>query len=81
MIESEVLIVGGRLAVSSYAWRLEQSDVECIILDKKEFPKYILCRRMVSTGVTKKLNIDIKKYPAVTPWRGWESPRFLSDYT
>lgn len=63
MIESEVIIVGGGPAGSSCAWRLEQSDVECIILDKKEFPRDKLCGGMVSPGVTKKLNIDIKEYP------------------
>jgi flavin-dependent dehydrogenase len=63
MIDSEVIIVGGGPAGSSCAWKLGQSNVECLVLEKKEFPRDKLCGGMVTPGVIKKLKIDIKDYP------------------
>ena len=51
MIESEVIIVGGGPAGSSCAWKLGQKDVECLTLEKKDFPRDKLCGGMVSPGI------------------------------
>jgi len=63
MIYSEVIIVGGGPAGSTCAWKLKQNGIECLILDKQEFPRTKLCAGWITPNVVKNLKIDIKKYP------------------
>ncbi|MCK4821330.1 FAD-dependent oxidoreductase, partial [bacterium] len=43
MINTDVIIVGGGPAGATCAWRLRQSNIRCIILDKQRFPRTKIC--------------------------------------
>ena len=59
----EAIIVGGGPAGSSCAWRLRQHGVDCLILDKEEFPRTKLCAGWITPEVVSDLEIDIPSYP------------------
>jgi len=63
MIYSEVIIVGGGPAGSTCAWKLRRSGIECLILDKEEFPRHKLCAGWITPKVVKDLEIDFNDYP------------------
>jgi len=63
MIYSEVIIVGGGPAGSTCAWKLRRSGIECLILDKEEFPRPKLCAGWITPQVVEDLQIDLKSYP------------------
>lgn len=63
MIYSEVIIVGGGLAGSTCAWKLKQSGIDCLILDKQNFPRPKLCAGWITPEVVKNLKINLKTYP------------------
>lgn len=63
MIYSEVIIVGGGPAGSSCAWKLRQSGIECLILDKHVFPRTKCCAGWITPRVLDYLQINANEYP------------------
>jgi len=63
MIYSEIIIVGGGPAGSTCGWKLNQYGIECIILDKRKFPRSKLCAGWITPEVIRDLEIDINRYP------------------
>ena len=63
MIETQVLIVGGGPAGSSCAWKLEKNGIDCLILDKKIFPREKLCAGWITPQVMDDLEFTEKEYP------------------
>jgi menaquinone-9 beta-reductase len=63
MIETEVLIVGGGPAGSACAWRLKQSNMDCLILDQAEFPRFKPCAGWITPEVLRDLQLDVNDYP------------------
>jgi flavin-dependent dehydrogenase len=63
MIDSKVIIVGGGPAGSTCAWKLRQSGIECLILDKQEFPRTKLCAGWITPQVISDLKINVNDYP------------------
>ena len=60
---SEVIIIGGGPAGSSCAWKLKQSDVDCILLDAEKFPRVKLCAGWITPKVIAQLELD--DYPNI----------------
>jgi flavin-dependent dehydrogenase len=63
MHSADVIIVGGGPAGSSCAWRLKQQGVNCLILDKENFPRHKLCAGWITPEVVDDLELDIAAYP------------------
>jgi len=63
MIYSEVIIVGGGPAGSTCAWKLKQHGLDCLILDKQEFPRTKLCAGWIQPQVIDDLRINVNEYP------------------
>lgn len=63
MINSKVIIVGGGPAGSTCAWRLRTHGIECLVLDKKDFPRPKICAGWITPQVIKDLQIDVEAYP------------------
>jgi geranylgeranyl reductase family protein len=58
----DVLIVGGGPAGSSCAWKLRNSGVEVIVLDKQTFPRDKTCGGWITPAVLSELKIDSREY-------------------
>ena len=58
----DVLIVGGGPAGSSCAWRLRNSGLEVIVLDKQVFPRDKVCGGWITPAVLSELDIDSRNY-------------------
>ncbi len=65
MIYSKVIIVGGGPSGSTCAWKLKKAGIDCIILDKEDFPKTKLCAGWITPRVFKLL--ELQDYPNITP--------------
>jgi flavin-dependent dehydrogenase len=63
MVEVDTLIVGGGPAGSSCAWRLRRHGIECLLLDRSEFPRLKLCAGWVTPEVLGDLEIEPGEYP------------------
>ncbi|MBD3386957.1 NAD(P)/FAD-dependent oxidoreductase [candidate division KSB1 bacterium] len=63
MIESKVIIVGGGPAGSSCARELVRLGGECLIIDKKRFPRFKLCAGWIQPDLLEELHIDPGSYP------------------
>ena len=63
MIKSDVIIVGGGPAGSSCAWQLKRNGADCIILEKKKFPRTKLCAGWITPKVLHDLELNISDYP------------------
>ncbi len=59
----DVVIVGGGPAGSSCAWRLRQHGVDCLVLDRAEFPRLKLCAGWVTPQALADLELDPSEYP------------------
>jgi geranylgeranyl reductase family protein len=58
----DVLIVGGGPAGSSCAWRLRQSGLDVVVLDKQVFPRDKVCGGWITPAVLAELEIDTREY-------------------
>jgi len=63
MIRREVIIVGGVPGGSSCAWELKKKGTDCLILDKKKFPRLKICAGWITPKVIKDLKIKVREYP------------------
>jgi len=63
MIDTDVIIVGGGPAGASCAWRLRQSNIKCIILDKQRFPRTKLCAGWITPEIFQDLHLSPSDYP------------------
>ena len=63
MIDTKVIIVGGGPAGSTCAWKLKQSNIPVILLDKKPFPRPKICAGWITPGVLADLHIRKGEYP------------------
>ncbi len=58
----DVLIVGGGPAGSTCAWKLKQSGLDVLLLDKEKFPRHKPCAGWITPAVMETLAIDIEEY-------------------
>ncbi len=58
----DVLIVGGGPSGSSCAWKLRQSGLNVVILDKAQFPRHKVCAGWITPPVIDELKLDIDDY-------------------
>jgi geranylgeranyl reductase family protein len=58
----DVLIVGGGPAGSSCAWRLRNSGLNVVVLDKHVFPRDKVCGGWITPAVLSELEIDTRGY-------------------
>jgi flavin-dependent dehydrogenase len=63
MIDAKVIIVGGGPAGSTCAWKLRQSNVPVILLDKKPFPRPKTCAGWITPEVLADLHVNRGEYP------------------
>ncbi len=63
MIETDVLIIGAGPAGSFCAAHLVRNGVNCIVLDKSDFPRFKPCAGWVTPGVLKTLRLKPDDYP------------------
>jgi menaquinone-9 beta-reductase len=78
MDDCDVLIVGGGPAGSSCAWKLRDSGLSTVILDKKTFPRDKVCGGWITPQVVDALQIDLPEYArtrVLQPIRGFRTSR------
>lgn len=63
MIYSKVIIIGGGPSGSICAWKLNEYGIECLILDKQEFPRPKLCAGWITPQVIQDLEFISGDYP------------------
>ena len=63
MQRTEVLIVGGGPAGAACAWRLRQQGVDCLILERRRFPRTKPCAGWITPQVVRDLDLDPAEYP------------------
>ncbi len=63
LIERDVIIVGGGPAGSTAAWELQRSGVDCLVLDREEFPREKLCAGWITPEVLEDLELQPDDYP------------------
>lgn len=63
MLSVDTIVVGGGPAGSSCAWRLRRHGVECLVLDRAEFPRPKLCAGWVTPKVLRDLQLQPDEYP------------------
>lgn len=73
MQKTEVIIIGGGPAGSACAWRLKQDNVDCIILDQHEFPRFKPCAGWITPDVVRDLDFPVAEYPhSFTTFRSFQ---------
>lgn len=63
MKNTRVIIVGGGPAGAACAWKLQQHQVDFLLLDKAVFPRVKPCAGWITPQVLKDLELDPKDYP------------------
>lgn len=63
MRDTDALIIGGGPAGASCAWRLRQQGIDCLVLDREQFPRLKLCAGWITPEVVEDLKLDIADYP------------------
>jgi flavin-dependent dehydrogenase len=59
---ADVLIVGGGPAGSSCAWKLRQSGVDVLLLDKAQFPRHKVCAGWITPPIVDALKLDVADF-------------------
>jgi flavin-dependent dehydrogenase len=59
----DVVIVGGGPAGSTCAWQLRRHGVDCLVLDKANFPRQKLCAGWITPEAVDDLDMDVDAYP------------------
>lgn len=62
MSTCDVLIVGGGPAGSTCAWKLRQSGLDVVVLDKATFPRDKVCAGWITPAVVDELKMDLDDY-------------------
>jgi geranylgeranyl reductase family protein len=62
MDSCDVLIVGGGPAGSTLAWKLKNSDLDVVVLDKSTFPRDKVCAGWITPQTTDLLQLDKDDY-------------------
>ena len=78
MDDCDVLIVGAGPAGSSCAWKLRDSGLRVVILDKQRFPRDKVCGGWITLPVIDELGIDLAEYSqhrVLQPIRGFRTSR------
>lgn len=60
---ADVIIVGGGPAGSTCAWKLQQKGLDCLLLDKQDFPRPKPCGGWLMPEVLKDLAVEPGEYP------------------
>lgn len=63
MTDVEVIIVGGGPAGATCAWKLKQAGLDCIVLDRRPFPRPKVCAGWITPRVIEDLELDLDTYP------------------
>jgi menaquinone-9 beta-reductase len=63
MKQTDVLIVGGGPDNAACAWRLKQHNMDCVILDHADFPRFKPCAGWITPEVLRDLQFDASEYP------------------
>jgi flavin-dependent dehydrogenase len=63
MIRTDVLIIGGGPGGAACAGRLKQNSIDCIVLDKAEFPRFKPCAGWLTPQVLRLVGLDRGRYP------------------
>lgn len=78
MDSCDILIVGGGPAGSSCAWKLRNSGLATVILDKRVFPRDKVCGGWITPPIVKELEIDLADYArgrVLQPIHGFRTSR------
>ena len=59
----DTIIVGGGPAGSSCAWALRRRGIDCLVLDRAEFPRLKLCAGWITPEAVRDLELDPTEYP------------------
>jgi menaquinone-9 beta-reductase len=59
----DVIVVGGGPAGSTCAWKLRQSGMDVLVLDRAEFPRTKLCAGWITPQVVDDLELNLDEYP------------------
>jgi menaquinone-9 beta-reductase len=62
MIQTDVIIIGGGPAGSACAWRLKQLNINCLILEQRQFPRFKPCAGWITPEVLQDLGISPGDY-------------------
>ena len=63
MQHADVIVVGGGPAGSTCAWKLRQSGVDVLVLDRSDFPRTKLCAGWITPQVIDDLEFNVSDYP------------------
>jgi hypothetical protein len=62
MESADVIVVGGGPAGSSCAWRLRQSGLDVVVIDRARFPRDKVCGGWITPQVVRELRLDLADY-------------------
>lgn len=63
MQHADVIVVGGGPAGSTCAWKLCQSGMDVLVLDRSDFPRTKLCAGWITPQVVDDLELGLNDYP------------------
>lgn len=63
MITTDAIVVGGGPAGASCAERLNKHGIDCLVLDRAEFPRLKLCAGWITPEAIRDINLDPAQYP------------------